>query len=464
MSQTKIDNSEAYFALSWILDAADEGFFIVAASSHMQRKIARRYGTQRIGIYDFSKIRDGYSYSALDAWTAAQPDDIGVFFLLNMQTALRDEDSMAVFNMSRDLLAKKKKTWIFFMENELEYRLSTYARDIYAYVGQKIFFETEEESEFEGQLILEFEERHNVSEIRKTLERYKELEVRYMALSLEDTPDNQLLSAAVALLNIAALYRDCARYNDALTVLKKTKEIREYVLGKEHPDTATTYSEIAVVHDDQGDDLKALDWYHKALDIAVKVLGKEHPDIAAIYNNIAKVYDNQGDDPKALDWYHKALDIAVKVLGKEHPNTATICNNIAVVYRSQGDYSRALDWCLKSLDVREKLLGKEHPDTATIYDNIALVYSNQGDYSKALEWHQKALEIFEKVLGKEHPNTATVYNNIAIVYKNQGDHPKALNWYQKAYEILLHKLGENHPSTKTVKNNMQTIPEEFVRH
>ncbi len=83
--------------------------------------------------------------------------------------------------------------------------------------------------------------------------------------------------------------------------------IYEKVLGTEHPDTAATYNNIALVYDSQGDYSKAREWYHKALAICEKVLGTEHPSTAATYDNIAGVYSRQGYYAKAMEWYHKAL-------------------------------------------------------------------------------------------------------------------------------------------------------------
>ena len=81
-----------------------------------------------------------------------------------------------------------------------------------------------------------------------------------------------------------------------------------------------------------------------AFAINVKVLGKEHPDTATTYNNIAGVYARQGDYSKALEWYQKALAINEQGLGKDHPDTASTYNNIASVYDRQGDYPQALEW------------------------------------------------------------------------------------------------------------------------
>jgi tetratricopeptide (TPR) repeat protein len=257
--------------------------------------------------------------------------------------------------------------------------------------------------------------------------------------------------------NIAGVYDKQGDYPRALEWNYKALEIQEKVLGKEHPDTATIYNNIAGVYDNQGDYPQALEWLHKALAIYEKVLGKEHPDTATIYNNIARVYDSQGDYPRALEWYQKALAIYERVLGKEHPGTAVTYNNIAGVYRNQGDYPRALEWYQKALAICEKVLGKEHPDTAMMYNNIARVYDNQGDYPQALEWNQKALVIREKVLGKEHPHTATTYNNIAELYDNQGDHPRALEWFHKALAINEKALGKEHPAIAVTYNNIGLV-------
>ena len=247
---------------------------------------------------------------------------------------------------------------------------------------------------------------------------------------------------------------DYGMYNEAEPVYLRLVSLREATLGKEHPDTATTYSAIGQVYDNLGNYPKAFEYYQKALDIREKMLGKEHPDTATTYNNIARIYHSQGDYTKALEYYFMALDIREKVLGKEHPDTATSYNNIGAVYDSQGNYTKALEYYFKDLAISEKVLGKEHPSTATSYNNIGLTYDNLGEYTKALEYYFKALDIREKVLGKEHPDTASSYNNIGVFYDSQGDYTKALEYYFKALDILEKVLGPDHPNTKTVKKNM----------
>ena len=202
---------------------------------------------------------------------------------------------------------------------------------------------------------------------------------------------------------------------------------------------------------------KALEYYQKALEIREKVLGLEHPSTATSYNNIGAVYDSTGDYPKALEYYLKDLQICEKVLGLEHPHTASSHNNIGVVYFNMGDYPKALEYYLKALAIQEKALGLEHPSTATSYNNIGGVYDSMGDYLEALEYYQKALEIQEKVLGLEHPDTATSYNNIGAVYRSMGDYLKALEYLKKSYKVLITRLGKQHPNSRVVYANLEGV-------
>jgi len=254
--------------------------------------------------------------------------------------------------------------------------------------------------------------------------------------------------------NIALVYSRQGEYGKSLELYDKAMKICEKVLGLDHPDTASSYNNIAGVYYCQGEYAKALELYEKALVIREKVLGVGHPDTAISYNNIATVYEKQGEYDKALELYDKVLKISEKVLGVGHPDTAISYNNIALVYSRQGEYGKALELYAKVLKIREKVLGLDHPDTAISYSSIALVYYSQGEYGKALELYDKALKIHEKVLGLDHPDTALSYNNIAAVYDSQGEYGKALELCDKALKIREKVLGLDHPSTAASYNSI----------
>jgi len=207
------DNAEAYDIIHYVIDNATMGFFVAVAPSPMQNRIANLYTSRRTAVYNYSELKQKFSYSDLSLWADSQADR-DILFILNMENALSNDESLASFNMSRDLLAKKNKVWIFLMTKETEYRLSTFAHDIYSCVKLKAYFTEEQLEDFES------------AETHERLKQYREIEERYMALPLEDTPHNQLLSAAITLSTIAELYDKCADKHNAARVRKKVNDIK----------------------------------------------------------------------------------------------------------------------------------------------------------------------------------------------------------------------------------------------
>ena len=126
-------------------------------------------------------------------------------------------------------------------------------------------------------------------------------------------------------------------------------------------------------YDDQGNYEAALEYYGKALEIYEKVLGKEHPDTAMTYNNLANVYDDQGNYEAALEYYGKALEIREKVLGKEHPDTAGTYYNMGSLFYYMKDFQKAEEYFRKALPIYEKVLGKNHPDTKDTKEALEIV-------------------------------------------------------------------------------------------
>ena len=205
---------------------------------------------------------------------------------------------------------------------------------------------------------------------------------------------------------------------------------------------------VASMLDDYGRHDKALEYHAKALAIKRAVLGDDHPDTAGTYHNMAVVCKNQGQYDKALGYYEKALAIRRAVFGDDHPHTASTYNNMASVYDNQGQYDKALEYYEKALAIRRAVLGDDHPDTAMTYNDMANVYLDQGQYDKALEYYGKALAISRAVLGDDHPSTASTYNNMAAVKDRQG----------KSEELLaIERAVDDHPHTAGTDNTRANV-------
>ena len=185
------------------------------------------------------------------------------------------------------------------------------------------------------------------------------------------------------------------------------------------PPASTTWRALH----DQGLYAKAEPLYQRALAIDEKALGPEHPDTATSLNNLAVLYDAQGHYAKAEPLYQRALAIREKALGPEHPDTATSLNNLAELYSTRASTPRpsrstsALWRSVKKPWGRSTLIP---PPASTTWRRS----TTQGHYAKAEPLYQRALAIREKTLGPEHPDTANSLNNLAALYTPRATTPR----------------------------------------
>ena len=158
----------------------------------------------------------------------------------------------------------------------------------------------------------------------------------------------------------------------------------------------------------------------RALQIREQQLGPDHPDTASSLNNLALLYSNQGKYEQAEPLYQHALAICEQQLGPDHPDTARSLNNLAALYYSQGKYNQAEPLHQRALSIREKHLGYGHPDTAQSLYWLALLYQHQKKYEQSESLYQHALAIYEQSLGPQHPNTQRTRRNYAALLRAMG--------------------------------------------
>jgi CHAT domain-containing protein/Tfp pilus assembly protein PilF len=289
--------------------------------------------------------------------------------------------------------------------------------------------------------------------------RYGEAEPLFQrALAIHEVqlgPDHP--NTATSLNNLALLYDLLGRYGEAEVLYRRALAIREVQLGPDHPDTATSLNNLAALYRAMGRYGKAEVLYQRALAIAEVQLGPDHPNTATSLNNLAELYASLGRYREAEVLYQRALAIAEMQLGPEHSDTAQSLNNLALLYRLLGRYGEAEVLYQRALVIREAQLGPDHPTTANSLSNLAGLYSSLGRYREAEVLYQRALVIREAQLGPDHPTTANSLNNLAGLYRAMGRYGEAEVLYQRALAVREVQLGLNHPDTAQSLNDLALL-------
>jgi tetratricopeptide (TPR) repeat protein len=284
---------------------------------------------------------------------------------------------------------------------------------------------------------------------------YAEAESFYQqALEIrEQVPGPEHPDVATTLSNLASLYWDQSRYALAEPLLLRSLSIREQALGRDHPDVATSLNALGLLYKAQDRYAQAVPIFLRALSIRERVLGPEHPDVAGTLNDLAMLYYNEDEYAQAEPLFIRALSIRDRVLGPEHPDVAGSLNYLAALYVARGQHIQAEPLFIRALSIREQVLGSGHPDVATSLNNLALLYSDQGRYSEAEPLLLRACTIIEQAHGIKHPAVATVLNNLARLYYAQNKFIQAEPLLLRALAISEKTLGPEHPHVAMVSDN-----------
>jgi CHAT domain-containing protein/Tfp pilus assembly protein PilF len=267
-----------------------------------------------------------------------------------------------------------------------------------------------------------------------------------------DHPD-----VATSLSNLTSFYQTQGNYTKAEEVGRRALAIQEKVFGHENLGVATTLNRLALCYQADGNYQEAAKLFEDALKIFEKLVGKDDTRVATLLNNLAVLYEEVGDYRAAEPLFQRALAIAEKALGRDHLDVATTINNLAVLYNSKADYQRAETLFRESLAIREKQLGPEHPGIAGSLNNLGSIYRIRGAYREAISLYQRSLAIREKVFGQEHTEIAQSLNNLAGLYQEGGDYRAAEPFFQRALAIYEKALGHDHPDVATVINNLAEL-------
>jgi tetratricopeptide (TPR) repeat protein len=301
-------------------------------------------------------------------------------------------------------------------------------------------------------LMLEADRFHGLGDYAQARPLYERvLEIREKALGPEHP------GTAESLNNLAVLLQAQGDLTAAQPLFGRALSIRENVFGPDDLNTAESINNVAGLLRAQGNLTDARPLFERALEIREKMVGPQHPDTAASLVNLASLLQAQGELVRGRRLYRRALKILEKVLGSDHPDTAKCINNLAGLLQAQGDLTSARLLFERALRIADKAFGRDHPNTATSLNNLAGVLQAQGDFTSARLLFERALAIKEKMLGPGHPNTATGLNNLALLFQAQADLTSARPLLERALSIRENVLGPDHPGTAESLNNLAVL-------
>jgi len=234
------------------------------------------------------------------------------------------------------------------------------------------------------------------------------------------------------LMYMLELREDYSDVERRLKLSDRILQIRERVLGQDHPEVARWLHDMALASDlAQGPRL-----FQRALEILEKSYGPDHPDVGYLLSNYANQLYAKGDHQGAEAMYLRAIAIREKSVGPQDSNLAQSLSNLGDLYTARGDYDRAEQFLQRALVIWTKVHGTWHERTSHAIGNLADLYRQKRDFPRAEKLMRQALEIRQKVLSPTTLLTGQFHHGLAVIYLEMGDYARAEQSLQQADAIF----------------------------
>jgi tetratricopeptide (TPR) repeat protein len=147
---------------------------------------------------------------------------------------------------------------------------------------------------------------------------------------------------------LAVLYIDQGRYDEAETVLLRAVRNEKDTLRREHPRLSNLYNL-------QSDSTNAEVLYSRSLAIGEKILGSDHPRIVDILIELGEFYRQTHKPFKGEPLLRRAIMILRKTLGVDHPSVVSAMMSHAELLRSLNRKGEAQKIYAQAMKIQTKL-------------------------------------------------------------------------------------------------------------
>ena len=188
-----------------------------------------------------------------------------------------------------------------------------------------------------------------------------------------------------------------AKIDQGKLLLIKGWELRKKLTGEQSAESAESLNNLGMhllFHPkDDKDFALALQTLQKSADVSEKVYGKDNPETAMSYTNLAAAYHLLQEDARASEQIHKALPITEKFLGKESADYAYELEILGQILQAQERFKEAEDAYLKALAITKATYGPTNTAVASALDYLSSLYQLTGQEKKQADVEKQITKI-----------------------------------------------------------------------
>jgi len=260
--------------------------------------------------------------------------------------------------------------------------------------------------------------------------------------------EREPLHAAAVRNQLATMYYNLGRYQQADVHFTACLQTRRQLLGLDHRDTLNATNNVGLVRMRLGRIDDAEEHWRVALAGRERLLGSEHADTLVSMNNLAALLRSSGDLAEAERLLRRAMEIQRRVRGAEHADTLTSMSNLAAVLDARDDAVAAEAMHREAVDGMRASLGERHVTTLVATTNLARTILQRGRAEEAETLLRAATEGLRGILGDEHLHTLAAARGLADALVAQEAYEEAEVYARLAVDGFRSAFGPDHERTR----------------
>ncbi|WP_280501170.1 tetratricopeptide repeat protein [Nocardia farcinica] len=257
--------------------------------------------------------------------------------------------------------------------------------------------------------------------------------------------------------DLARLFYDRGRYDDAERLYRRVVVARRRVLGPAHSDTLTTQHYLART-------LRNLNRLDEAEHLAestyaarTHLFGEHNPDTLTARHGLADLHRIRGDFATAAALYAEIITVRGRVLGREHPAVLTSRQYRAETLYELGDVDEAETEMRALWTTNQRVRGLDHPRTIAGGHALVDLLRDRGATKEAASLAEVVLAAGRRVFGHAHPATLSILHSDSLIRLDLGDVSGALSRLEAVLRDRESVLGPRHPQTREAREAVEAI-------
>ena len=262
-------------------------------------------------------------------------------------------------------------------------------------------------------------------------------------------------AAQAELLHIlSAIYRDLARYDRALPLIRRSTEISRATYGADHILVADRELMWGRILYHQGEYVAADSVLRGVVATYRRKYGAGHLETVDPMLNLAYVRIALGDYAGAEALEREGFEAEREYYGDNHLGPAWLLSSLGETLLKQGRIREADSAHSAALEVRQRLLDADHDELMISVHHLGVVRAAQGDYAAAERLLRRAETTRRRWYPEGHPRLALTLSSLGDLLQETGRAAAAESLLAEATAMRGTYLGPDHPETIEVAGRL----------